>query len=69
MASCAVQKFLRLLEYHLLISVSLLLESEPKISLSRLMLKAYYPFFSRSFMVSGLLYKSLIYFEFIWYIM
>ena len=68
MVSPVMQKLLSLLRFHLCISASvcITLGDEPKKLLLWFMLKSVLPMFSfRGFIVSGLTFRSLIYFEFI----
>ena len=68
MASFAVQKLLSLIRSHLFIFafVSFALEDRSKKILLQFMSKSVLPMFSsKSFMVSGLIFRSLIHFEFI----
>ena len=62
--SFAVQKLLSLIKFYMFIFVFILPETDPKILL-QLMSKYVLPvFYSRSFVISGFIYKSLIHFVF-----
>ena len=66
MVSFIVQKIFSLMEFHLFIFafVAIVFKSDTKKSLPRLMsISLLLPFFSRSFMVSDLVFKSLIHSE------
>ena len=70
MVPFAVQKLLRLIRYHLFISVFIFitLEGGSKKILLGFMSKSLLPMFSsKSFIVSALTFRSLVHFEFIFY--